>query len=324
MAEARSIPSAEELAAGVRAGSRRALSRALSAAEVDDERAADLLGLLHPHSGLAATVGITGPPGAGKSTLVGALVGVRRAEARDVGVLAVDPSSPYNGGAVLGDRLRLSDHFEDRGVFIRSLASRGALGGLSNATGRAMVVLDAFGFPEILVETVGVGQSEVDVVRHTDTVVLVLIPGSGDSIQAIKAGIMEIPDIVCVNKAEHPDSDGMVRDLRTALAGAGERGWRVPVLATEASSGRGVEALAEALDQHARHLRENDGLGPRREAASAALVEGIALARLRRQVGHQMRSGPVREALRDVARRRADPATVAERVIRSAGSAVEA
>jgi LAO/AO transport system kinase len=291
------------------------LSRALSVVETDDDRSADLLGRLYPHSGGAATVGITGPPGAGKSTLVNALVGVRRAAGRPVGVLAVDPSSPYTGGAVLGDRLRLSEHYEDPGVFIRSLASRGALGGLSNATMRALVVLDAFGFPEIMVETVGVGQSEVDVVRHADTVVLVLMPGSGDSIQAIKAGIMEVPDVVCVNKAAHPDAESMVRDLRTAVARSGRAGWHIPVLPTQASSGAGVEALADALDQHAGHLRERGGLHERRAESARELVGGMVLARLRDELRETMCRVEVTDALAAVASREASPYEIAERVL---------
>jgi LAO/AO transport system kinase len=317
MAEARRQQSAESLAAGVLGRRRRSLSRALSVVEVDDDRSADLLGRLYAHSGRAATVGITGPPGAGKSTLVSALVGMRRAAGRPVGVLAVDPSSPYTGGAVLGDRLRLSEHYEDPDVFIRSLASRGALGGLSSATMRALVVLDAFGFPEILVETVGVGQSEVDVVRHADTVVLVLIPGSGDSIQAIKAGIMEVPDVVCVNKAAHPDAESLVRDLRTALARTGRTGWRIPVLPTEATSGAGIEALADALDQHADHLRERSGLHERRAESARELVGGIVLARLRRELQESMCRVEVRDALAVVAERQGSPYEIADQVLAS-------
>jgi LAO/AO transport system kinase len=312
MPEVRRQPSAVDLADGVLQGRRRALSRALSSVEADDARAAELLTRLYPHSGRATTVGVTGPPGAGKSTLVGALVGVRRAARRRVAVLAVDPSSPFTGGAVLGDRLRLSDHYEDPGVFIRSLASRGALGGLSGSTMRALVVLDAFGFEEVVVETVGVGQSEVDVARHTDTVVLVLIPGSGDSIQALKAGVMEVPDVVCVNKCEHPDADAMVRDLRTALTHSGQAGWRIPVIATEARTGAGVEELAQAVDDHARLLRDGQGLAARRRAAADALVGGIVLGRLVRDLDGVLRGGSLDEALTDVARRLVDPGDVAD------------
>jgi LAO/AO transport system kinase len=315
MSEGRRRPSAAELADGVLEGRRRSLSRALSSVEADDERASELLTRLYPRSGRAATVGVTGPPGAGKSTLVGALIAVRRTEQRRVALLAVDPSSPFTGGAVLGDRLRLSDHYEDPAVFIRSLASRGALGGLSGSTMRALVVLDAFGFEEVVVETVGVGQSEVDVARHTDTVVLVLIPGSGDSIQALKAGVMEVPDVVCVNKREHPDADSMVRDLRTALAHSGRAGWRIPVIATEARTGAGVEELVAAVDAHGLHLRTGDGLTARRRAAADALVGGIVLGRLVREVDRALREGSLDEALADVARRRIDPGHVADRLL---------
>ena len=199
---------------------------------------------IYSHTGNAAVVGVTGPPGAGKSTLIGALTKVRRDAGREVAVLSVDPSSPFTEGALLGDRIRLSEHFLDPGVFIRSMANRGALGGLSEATLQAALLMDAAGKDDILIETVGVGQADVDVIDHVDTVVLVLMPGSGDSIQALKAGVMEIPDIVVVNKRDHPLADTMLREVRSVLAPRDGRPWDVPVLATEAVRGEGVAELA--------------------------------------------------------------------------------
>ena len=202
---------------------------------------------VYPHTGKAAVVGFTGPPGVGKSTLIGALTKARRAAGRTVGVLSIDPSSPFTQGALLGDRIRLSDHFLDPGVFIRSMASRGALGGLSEAALQVALAMDAAGKDDVLIETVGVGQAEIDIVDHADTIVLVLMPGSGDSIQALKAGVMEIPDVIVVNKADHPLTDTMVREIRGVLSLANldrtpdevRSRWRVPIIRTEATRRRG-------------------------------------------------------------------------------------
>src|SRR6476620_10691449 len=219
------------LAERLLAGDKRALARGISLVEDDDPDGWALVKEVYPQTGNAAVVGFTGPPGAGKSTLIGALVRHHRAQDRQVGVLSIDPSSPFRGGALLGDRIRLSEHFLDPGVFIRSMANRGALGGLSEAALQAALLMDASGKDDVLLETVGVGQAEVDVIDHADTVVLVLMPGSGDSIQALKAGIMEIPDIIVVNKADHPLTDTMVREVRSVLAlGETTNSWRVPVL----------------------------------------------------------------------------------------------
>src|SRR3954449_4235794 len=195
-------------------GDKRALARAITLVESDDPAGWELVHDVFPHTGRAAIIGLTGAPGSGKSTLIGALTKARRALDRKIGVLSIDPSSPFTQGAVLGDRIRLSEHFLDPGVFIRSMANRGALGGLSEAALQAALLMDAAGRDEVFLETVGVGQAEVDIIDHADTVVLVLMPGSGDSVQALKAGIMEIPDIIVVNKADHPLTDTMVREIR--------------------------------------------------------------------------------------------------------------
>src|SRR6202045_1223522 len=199
-------------------GDRRALARAITLVENDRPEGWELVKQVFPHTGRAAVFGLTGPPGVGKSTLIGALTKARREAGRTVGVLSIDPSSPFTHGALLGDRIRLSEHFLDPGVFIRSMASRGALGGLSEAVLQAALLMDASGRDLILLETVGVGQAEVDIIDHADTIVLVLMPGSGDSIQALKAGVMEIPDVIVINKADHPLTDTMVREIKGVLA----------------------------------------------------------------------------------------------------------
>src|SRR5207302_475859 len=206
----------------------------------------------------------TGPPGSGKSTLLGALTKLERERDKTVAVLSIDPSSPFTQGALLGDRIRLSDHFLDPGVFIRSMASRGALGGLAEAALQAALLMDASGKDDVLLETVGVGQGEIDVVDHADTIVLSLMPGSGDSIQALKAGVMEIPDVIVVNKCDHPLADTMVREVRAVLALGPESDWRVPVVKTEASRGEGIAKLAETIDEHRRHIEGAGTLVERR------------------------------------------------------------
>ena len=199
-------------------GDRRALARAITLVENDRPEGWELVKEVYPHTGKAAVVGFTGPPGVGKSTLIGAVTKARREAGRTVGVLSIDPSSPFTQGALLGDRIRLSEHFLDEGVFIRSMANRGALGGLSEAALQAALLLDAAGRQDVFVETVGVGQAEIDIIDHADTIVLVLMPGSGDSIQALKAGVMEIPDVIVINKADHPLTDTMVREIRGVLS----------------------------------------------------------------------------------------------------------
>src|SRR4249920_3151236 len=240
---AKSAPLAERLVAG----DKRALARAITLIESDDPAGWDLVHEVYPRTGRARIVGFTGPPGVGKSTLIGALTAELRKTERQVAVLSIDPSSPFTQGALLGDRIRLTEHFLDAGVFIRSMANRGALGGLNEAALQAALLMDASGKDDVLLETVGVGQAEIDVIDHADTVVLVLMPGGGDSIQALKAGVMEIPDVIVINKADHPLTDTMMREIKNVLALGPQDGWRVPILKTEAVRGEGVEELAEKL-----------------------------------------------------------------------------
>ena len=298
------------------AGDRRALARAISLVENRDPEGDLLVAELFPNTGRARVVGITGPPGVGKSTLISAMCVELRKEERTVGVLSVDPSSPFTRGAVLGDRIRLSDHFLDPGVFIRSMASRGALGGLAEAALQAALLMDAAGKDDVLLETVGVGQGEIDVVDHADTIVLALMPGSGDSIQALKAGVMEIPDVIVVNKADHPLADTMIREVRAVLALGPQRSWRVPVVRTEAANGAGVPELVETIGKHRTHIEEEGTLNERRARNLRAEVLGIASARMRRELEDRAEQDPEWAALLDsVVRRQTDPATAARKLL---------
>jgi len=309
------VPS--DLAQRLLAGDRRALARGISLVEDDRPEGWALVKEVYPHTGAAAIVGFTGPPGVGKSTLIGALTRARRAAGRTVGVLSIDPSSPFTHGALLGDRIRLGEHFLDPGVFIRSMANRGALGGLSEAALQAALLLDAAGREDVFIETVGVGQAEVDVVDHADTIVLVLMPGSGDSIQALKAGVMEIPDVIVVNKADHPLTDTMVREIRGVLSlsnldADGARGWRVPIVKTEAAHGRGIEALVERLEEHRAHILTEGLLAERRRRNLRAEVLALASARLRRRLEQEVEGDAELERILDeVVERRLDPASAA-------------
>src|SRR6201991_5145514 len=269
-------------------GDKRALARAITLVESDDPAGWELVREVFPHTGKAAIVGLTGAPGAGKSTLMSALTKLERERERSVAVLSIDPSSPFTKGALLGDRIRLTDHFLDPGVFIRSMANRGALGGLSEAALQAALLMDASGRDIVLLETVGVGQAEVDIIDHADTVVLVLMPGSGDSIQALKAGVMEIPDIIVVNKADHPLTDTMVREIRGVLSLAPQRGWRVPIIKTEAHKGAGVAELVAKLDEHRAHIEAQGTLSERRRRNLMSEVLGLATFRMRRRLEERL------------------------------------
>ena len=308
--------SKRSLAERLMAGDKRALARGISLVEDDDPEGWALVREVYPHTGGAAVVGFTGPPGAGKSTLIGALVAHRRAEGREVAVLSIDPSSPFRGGALLGDRIRLSDHFLDPGVFIRSMATRGALGGMAEAALQTAMLMDAAGKDDVFLETVGVGQAEVDVIDHADSVVLVLIPGSGDSIQALKAGVMEIPDIIVVNKSDHPLTDTMVREIRGVLSLAPQAGWRVPIIKTEAARGEGVEELASKLAEHRAHVEAEGELSARRRRNLESEVVGLAAMRLRRALEASLRDDPeVQQLLDEVAARKLDPASAASAIL---------
>lgn len=301
-------------------GDRRALARAITLVEDDRPEGWELVREVYPHTGKAEVIGFTGPPGVGKSTLIGALTRARRAAGRTVGVLSIDPSSPFTQGALLGDRIRLTEHFLDRGVFIRSMANRGALGGLSEAALQAALLLDAAGRQDVFVETVGVGQAEIDIIDHADTIVLVLMPGSGDSIQALKAGVMEIPDVIVINKADHPLTDTMVREIRGVLSLANlERSpeevrarWRVPIIKTEATRGEGIDELVRAISQHGAHIRAAGQLAERRRRNLRNEVLAIATARMRRRLEEELGEDPDFQRLLDeVVERRLDPASAA-------------
>jgi LAO/AO transport system kinase len=298
------------------AGDKRALARGISLVEDDDPDGWDLVRDIYPHTGDAMVVGFTGPPGVGKSTLLGALTKLERARERTVGVLSIDPSSPFTHGALLGDRIRLSEHFLDAGVFIRSMANRGALGGLSEAALQAALLMDAAGKQAIFLETVGVGQAEVDIIDHADTVVLVLMPGSGDSIQALKAGVMEIPDIIVVNKADHPLTDTMVREVRGILSLGPQHGWRIPIVKTEAARGQGVEELLEKIGAHQEHLRAEGKLAERRRRNLMNEVIAIAAGRMRRELVASLEDdAEVQTLLDEVVARRTDPASAAQKIL---------
>jgi LAO/AO transport system kinase len=305
-----------KLAERLLAGDKRALAKAISLIENDEPAGWELVREVYPSTGRARIVGLTGPPGVGKSTLIGALTAEMRKADREVAVLSIDPSSAFTKGALLGDRIRLSDHFLDAGVFIRSMASRGALGGLSEATLQAALLMDASGKDDVFIETVGVGQAEIDIVDHGDTVVLVLMPGSGDSIQALKAGVMEIPDVICVNKADHPMTDTMVREIRGVLSLGPSRSWRVPIVRTEAAKAEGVAELAEKITEHRAHIEAEGTLEERRARNLRNEVLELAAARLRRSLEAGVADDPaIAELLDRVVRRELDPASAATEIL---------
>jgi LAO/AO transport system kinase len=309
-------PSDPTLAQRLLEGDRRALARAISLVENDSPEGWELVREVYPKTGNAAVVGFTGPPGVGKSTLLGALTKHERAQGRSIAVLSIDPSSPFTKGALLGDRIRLTDHFLDPGVFIRSMANRGALGGLSEAALQAALLMDASGRDLVLLETVGVGQAEVDIIDHADTVVLVLQPGSGDSIQALKAGVMEIPDVIVVNKAEHPLTDTMVREIKGVLALGPKADWPVPIIRTEAVRGDGVQELAAKLTEHRTYIEEQGTLSERRRRNLLNEVLAIATYRMRRELEESLREDEdVRELLDRVVSRELDPASAATTIL---------
>jgi len=306
----------ERLVEGIRSGDRRALARAITLIESSDERAYELIKQLYPETGRAYAVGVTGPPGVGKSSLISAIVRHVRAQDRSVGVISVDPSSPFTRGALLGDRIRLADHFLDPEVFIRSMGTRGHLGGLAEATLQAALLLDAAGKDLLFLETVGAGQSEVEIITIADTVLLVLMPGSGDSIQALKAGIMEIPDVIAVNKRDHPAAKTMVNEVRSILSLDTDEGWRAPIVLTEALQGEGIEELWEEIDQHHRYLEENQLLAERRAQHLAGEVFAVASARAKSHLERAVTDNPeLQRLLGEVQRRELDPLTAVREIL---------
>jgi LAO/AO transport system kinase len=306
----------DELVAGVLAGDRRALARAISLVENRDPEAEEIVRELYPRTGHAFAIGVTGPPGVGKSSLIGALV--RRVRALDltVGVVSVDPSSPFTQGALLGDRIRLADHFLDPGVFIRSMGTRGHLGGLAEATLQALLLLDAAGRDVVFLETVGTGQSEVEVIGIADVVLLVLMPGSGDSVQALKAGIMEIPDVIAVNKMDHPGASTMVGEVRSVIALEPDPERRPTILLTEALRSEGVDELWAELGRRRDALREDGRLDDRRRRNLRGEVVSVAAARARERIEQALAADPRLGALvEEVQRRETDPLTVVSAIL---------
>ena len=304
------------LADRVLSGDTRAVARAISLIEDDDPGGVDLIRAVFARTGRAFLIGVTGPPGAGKSTLVDRMLGETRRAGSTVGVIAVDPTSPFTGGAVLGDRLRMQSHAGDEGVFIRSMATRGQLGGVARATADAALVLDASGRDIIVIETVGVGQDEVEIVRTADVSIVTLVPGTGDDVQALKAGIMEIADIFVVNKADRDGADRLVSSVESNLSlhayGAGD--WRPPVIKTVATTGDGVPALMDAIARFREHARSNEGTRRRSRAESRLreIVSERLMARLERSVG----PGDLAALVERVAARQVDPYTASDQLVK--------
>lgn len=301
--------------AGVRAGDKRALARAISLVENGEPLAYELVQDLYPDTGGAYAIGVTGPPGVGKSSLISALLRHVRPQ-KTVGVISVDPSSPFTQGALLGDRIRLADHFLDEEVFIRSMGTRGHLGGVAETTLQAMLVLDAAGKDLLFLETVGAGQSEVEVITIADSVVLVLMPGSGDSVQALKAGIMEIPDVIAVNKMDHPAAKTMVNEVRSILSLDRERPWRPAIVLTDALRDEGVPELWEKIQEHRAFLESEGILEERRRRNLAGEVFAVASARAKAHLERAVADDPeLRRLLDEVQRRELDPLTAVREIL---------
>jgi len=307
------VVDAREIAEGVLAGERRAVARAISMVESGSPDLPELSTLIYPSTGRAHIIGLTGAPGAGKSTLTQHLIQEARGRGLTVGVLAIDPTSPFTGGALLGDRLRMQSHATDPGVFIRSMATRGHLGGLALAAPEAIRVLDASGRDLVMVETVGVGQVEVDVAKAADTTLVVVNPGWGDSIQVAKAGILEIADIFVVNKADRDGADRAVRDLETMVGMTSEEGWRVPVIATSAVRQEGVDSLFDDIERHRTYLQAGGELAARRRDRLMAEVEEMVSQSLRGMARSVMEGSP--ELAADLQERRIDPYAAAASIV---------
>ncbi len=308
---------AAELIAGVNEGDRRALARAITHVEADTRTGRAVLAGLYPRTGHARTVGVTGSAGVGKSTLVGRLARAQRERGRSVGIVAVDPSSPFSHGAILGDRIRMQDLTSDSGVFMRSMASRGNLGGLAETASGVVDVMDAAGYDVVIVETVGAGQDEVEVATATQTTVLVTMPAGGDEVQSLKAGLMEVAQVMVVNKADLAGADTAATQLRALLALAGERAWKPPILKAVARAGEGVEELVDAIDDHQAYLRGSEHAEEARRDLARAQVISLARAALHREALEAARhAGVLEQLVEEVAARRRDPRSAAAALLR--------
>jgi LAO/AO transport system kinase len=308
-------PDVAALVEGARAGDRGAVARLISLVESGGDAATEAVARLYPLTGNAYTMGITGAPGAGKSTITDRLISCIRRDGSEVGVLAVDPTSPFTGGAILGDRVRMQDHATDEGVFIRSLATRGHLGGLALATPQALRVLDAAGKPWLIVETVGVGQVEVEIAGAADTTVVVVNPGWGDAVQAAKAGLLEIADVLVVNKADRAGVEGTVRDLLQMLELGGDRPWRPPVIETVATENRGIDELFDAIVQHRAFLESDGRLEDKRAVRVRDEIQSILEARLTTQVGELCAGDAFDRLVERVVARSLDPYAAVEKLV---------
>jgi LAO/AO transport system kinase len=299
-------------------GDRRALARVISKIEREDPATREIVSGIYPHTGKALCVGFTGPPGVGKSSIMAKLIELYREEDKKVGVVSVDPSSPFSRGAILGDRIRLSDHFLDPGVFIRSMGSRGHLGGLAGASQLAALAMEAAGMDVVLYETVGVGQGEVEVASAADTVVLALQPGAGDAVQALKAGVMEIADIFCINKADHPHAPGAANEVRSILEIGQEldpQPWFPPIIMTRGDTGEGIEELKTAIEKHRSYLEESGRLEERRRASLKEFVISWAKDRLEKEMQERLK-GEDTELMERVYERELDPISASEKLFR--------
>ena len=305
-----------ELTERLLSGDRRALARVISRIEDEDPEAPDIVSELYPHTGKALTVGFTGPPGAGKSSIIAKLIELYREEDKKIGVVTVDPSSPFSKGAILGDRIRLSDHFLDREIFIRSMGSRGHLGGLAGGSKLAGLAMEAYGMDVIIYETIGVGQGEVEVASAAETVVLVLQPGAGDSVQALKAGVMEIADVFCINKADHPQAKETKAQVRSIL----EIGHELdpdtpmpPIIMTRGDTGEGIEELKEAIEEHRAQLEESGELEKRRRASQREFVVSWATNKMEKEMQERLKKEDT-ELMERVYNRELDPISASEKI----------